>query len=55
MTETEKLESILENINTITSLVEDNKYEQYFVRHLIAVQVEAERQLSLIADGKEVL
>jgi hypothetical protein len=55
MTDTEKLNLILEHVNSITSLIEGNKYEQYFVRHLIPIQVEAERQIALIADGKEIL
>lgn len=43
-----KLLLALHQIENITSLLSQNEYQQYFDSHLIQIQVELQRQLSLL-------
>lgn len=36
----------LQHVENLTSLLEGNEYEKYFVSHLIPIQVELKRQLT---------
>lgn len=47
MNQTTKLILALQQIENLTSLLQDNEYEKYMYYHLISVQVELSRQLSL--------
>jgi hypothetical protein len=42
-----KLILALQQIDNITKLIEDNPYEKFMYGHLISVQVELQRQLTL--------
>jgi hypothetical protein len=46
MNQETKLLLILSQVKGILKLVKDNKYEEYFISHLIPVQVELNRQLT---------
>lgn len=48
MTEEVKLHLALMQTNNILSLIEGNKYEQFMKNKLITLQVELNRQLSLL-------
>jgi len=48
MTEKTKLILALQQIDNLTSLLEGNNYQKLFYSHLISMQVELKRQLSLI-------
>ena len=47
-TEKERMLKALMHINDIQTLIQDNKFEKYLHQHLIVVEYELERQLSLI-------
>ena len=47
-TEKERMLSALTLINEVQTLTKDNKFEKYLHQHLIVVEYELERQLSLI-------
>ena len=47
-TEKERLLKALVHINEIQTLIKDNQFEKYLQDHLIVVEYELQRQLSLI-------
>ena len=47
-TEKERMLKALVHINDIQSLIKDNQFEKYLQDHLIVVEYELQRQLSLI-------
>ena len=47
-TEKERMLKALTLINDVQSLTKDNKFEKYLRQHLIVVEYELQRQLSLI-------
>ena len=47
-TEKERMLKALMHINDIQTLIQDNKFEKYLQDHLIVVEYELQRQLSLI-------
>ena len=47
-TEKERMLQALVHINDIQSLIKDNQFEKYLQDHLIVVEYELQRQLSLI-------
>ena len=47
-TEKERMLKALMHINDIQTLIQDNKFEKYLQDHLIVVEYELKRQLSLI-------
>ena len=47
-TEKERMLKALMHINDIQTLIQDNQYEKYLQDHLIVVEYELQRQLSLI-------
>ena len=47
-TEKERMLQALVHINDIQTLIKDNQFEKYLHQHLIVVEYELERQLSLI-------
>ena len=47
-TEKERMLSALTLINEVQTLTKDNKFEKYLHQHLIVVEYELQRQLSLI-------
>ena len=53
MTEETKLHLALIQVNNILSLIEGNQYEQFMKGKLIGLQVEINRQLSLLTFKKE--
>ena len=53
MTEEMKLHLALMQTNNILSLIEGNRYEQFMKGKLIGLQVEINRQLSLLTFEKE--
>jgi hypothetical protein len=55
MTEKSKLIFALTQVQNIVNLVEGNRYERFFVNHLVPIQCELERQMSLLNDGKEIV
>ena len=52
MTEEVKLHLALMQTNNILSLIQGNKYEQFMKNKLITLQVELNRQLSLLTSTK---
>jgi hypothetical protein len=52
MTDEVKLHLALMQVQNILSLIEGNQYEQYMRNRLITLQVEMNRQLSLISASK---
>jgi hypothetical protein len=52
MTEEAKLHLALMQTNNILSLIEGNQYEQFMKNKLITLQVELNRQLSLLTNTK---
>ena len=46
MNEKERLLLALQQINNITSLIQDNQYKQFLYGKLISVEVELQRQLT---------
>ncbi len=48
MIDKEKLCLALLQIDSLTHLIKENEYEQFFVSHLIPMKYEFERQLQLI-------
>jgi hypothetical protein len=52
MTDEVKLHLALMQTQNILSLIEGNQYEQYMKTRLITIQVEMNRQLSLISASK---
>ena len=52
MTDEVKLHLALMQVQNILSLIEGNQYEQYMKTRLITLQVEMNRQLSLISASK---
>jgi hypothetical protein len=52
MTEEIKLNLALMQVNNILSLIKENKYESFMANKLIGVQVELNRQLSLLTSSK---
>ena len=53
MTEEVKLHLALMQTNNILSLMEGNQYEQFMKNKLISLQVEMNRQLSLLTSSKQ--
>ena len=47
-TEKERMLKALMHINDIQTLIQDNQFEKYLQDHLIVVEYELQRQLSLI-------
>ena len=47
-TEKERMLKALVHINDIQTLIKDNQFEKYLLDHLIVVEYELQRQLSLI-------
>ena len=47
-TEKERMLQALVHINDIQTLIKDNQFEKYLHQHLIVVEYELQRQLSLI-------
>jgi len=45
----------LQQVENISNLVKENKYEQFFVSHLFPIKFELERQINLLNHGKEVV
>ena len=52
MTEETKLHLALMQVNNILSLIQGNQYEQFMKNKLITLQVELNRQLSLLTNNK---
>ena len=52
MTEEVKLHLALMQTNNILSLIEGNQYEQFMKNKLVTLQVEINRQLSLLTSTK---
>ena len=52
MTEEVKLHLALMQTNNILSLIEGNQYEQFMKNKLVTLQVELNRQLSLLTNTK---
>jgi len=53
MTEEVKLHLALMQTNNIISLIEGNEYEQFMKNKLITLQVEINRQLSVLTNNKK--
>ena len=53
MTEEVKLHLALMQTNNILSLIQGNQYEQFMKNKIITLQVELNRQLSLLTSTKE--
>jgi hypothetical protein len=53
MTEEVKLHLALMQTNNILSLIQGNQYEQFMKNKLISLQVEMNRQLSLLTSSKQ--
>ena len=53
MTEETKLHLALMQTNNILSLIQGNQYEQFMKNKLITLQVELNRQLSLLTNNKK--
>lgn len=53
MTEEVKLHLALIQTNNILSLIQGNQYEQFMSNKLITLQVEINRQLSLLTNNKK--
>jgi hypothetical protein len=53
MTDKVKLHLALMQTNNILSLIKGNKYEQFMVNKLMSIQVEINRQLSLLTSTKD--
>ena len=53
MTEEVKLHLALMQVNNVLSLMQGNQYEQYMKGKLIGLQVEMNRQLSLLTNAKQ--
>ena len=53
MTEEVKLHLALIQTNNILSLIQGNQYEQFMSHKLITLQVEINRQLSLLTNAKQ--
>ena len=53
MTEEVKLHLALMQTNNILSLIQGNQYEQFMKNKIITIQVELNRQLSLLTSTKE--
>ena len=51
-TEKERMLKALMHINDIQTLIQDNKFEKYLQDHLIVVEYELQRQLSLINEDE---
>ena len=51
-TEKERMLKALTLINDVQSLTKDNKFEKYLHQHLIVVEYELQRQLSLINEDE---
>jgi len=44
----------LDQIDNLTSLLENNEYEQFFVSHLIPIKFELQRQLTNIQSSAKI-
>ena len=44
----------LQQIENLTSLLEGNEYQQFFYSHLIAIQVELQRQLTNLTHSSKI-
>jgi len=53
VTEEVKLHLVLMQTNNILSLIEGNQYEQFMKNKLVTIQVEINRQLSLLTNTKQ--
>lgn len=54
MNENTKLILALQQIDNLTSLLEDNEYQQFFYSHLITIQVELQRQLTNLTHSSKI-
>jgi len=54
MNQETKLLIALQQIDNISNLVRENNYEAFFTSHLLPVQYEIERQLTLLKHGKKI-
>jgi hypothetical protein len=55
MNQQTKLLLALQQIDNISNLVRENNYEAFFTSHLLPVQYEIIRQLTLLKNGKETI
>ena len=53
MTEEVRLHLALMQVNNVLSLIQGNEYEQFMRNKLIELQVEMNRQLSLLTNAKQ--
>ena len=53
MTEEVRLHLALMQVNNVLSLIQGNQYEQFMRNKLIELQVEMNRQLSLLTNAKQ--
>lgn len=51
MNERSKLILALMQVESLSKILENNDWEQFFVSHLIPIKVELERQLSLVKNS----
>ncbi len=51
MNERFKLILALMQVESLSKILENNEWEQFFVSHLIPIKIELERQLSLAKDS----
>ncbi len=51
MDERSKLVLALMQVESLSKILENNEWEQFFVSHLIPIKIELERQLSLAKDS----
>tara|TARA_B100000029_G_scaffold509953_1_gene600292 strand:- start:879 stop:1058 length:180 start_codon:yes stop_codon:yes gene_type:complete len=52
MTEIERLKDALSQVENLSSLLENNEWENYLYKHLIPLKCELQRQLSLLTNVK---
>ncbi len=52
MTEIELLNDALNQVENLSSLLEDNKFKPFLYQHLIPLKYELQRQLSLLTNKK---
>ena len=54
MNENTKLILALQQIDNLTSLLEDNQYQKFLYSHLIQMQVELQRQLTNLTHSSKI-
>ena len=54
MNETTKLILAMQQVDNLTSLLEENDYQQFLYSHLISVQVELQRQLTNLKSSTKI-